>query len=277
MADKIPDNAYVLIIGAMKCGTTSLYNYLQDHPQICPAVNKEPEFFSERQAHGVQVNRYSDLWDFNASMHKYVMEASTGYTKFPYEQNIPARIFLHGIRPKFIYIIRNPYDRIASNYHFIKALQGHYPDILDPHLIEVSDYFLQLEQYRKYFPLEDILLLDFAELTSNPTLTMHKIYRFLGLSLNHLPAKFSIKNATPLPFESSVYNLLTKYRVNLLYQFLPQALRQGVKLLLHKMSPSTERPLTIAEKEFVHAKLQDGMANLYHTYGFDVRQWGFNI
>lgn len=38
MPDPIPVDAYALIIGAMKCGTSSLYDYLQGHPEICPAV-----------------------------------------------------------------------------------------------------------------------------------------------------------------------------------------------------------------------------------------------
>ena len=64
MADRIPKDAYAIIIGAMKCGTSSLYSYLEGHPEICPAVGKEPEFFSENQALTLQVDNYSDLWSF---------------------------------------------------------------------------------------------------------------------------------------------------------------------------------------------------------------------
>jgi hypothetical protein len=81
MADRIPKDAYAIIIGSMKCGTSSLYSYLEGHPEICPAVGKEPEFFSENQAITVQVDNYS----VNDSVHKYALEASTGYTKYPSE------------------------------------------------------------------------------------------------------------------------------------------------------------------------------------------------
>ena len=94
MADRIPQNAYAMIICSMKCGTSSLYNYLQGHPEICPAIDKEPEFFSENQGHGVQVDNYSDLWSFNDSVHKYALEASSGYTKYPSEPNVPKNIRL---------------------------------------------------------------------------------------------------------------------------------------------------------------------------------------
>lgn len=42
---QIPADAYLLIIGAMKCSTSSLFNYLAPHPSICPCITKEPEFF----------------------------------------------------------------------------------------------------------------------------------------------------------------------------------------------------------------------------------------
>ena len=41
-----------LIIGAMKCGTTSLYHYLRDHPQIFMPTIKAPEFFAEESNWG---------------------------------------------------------------------------------------------------------------------------------------------------------------------------------------------------------------------------------
>ncbi len=58
MRNKIPKDAHVMIIGAMKAGTSSLYDYLLEHPAICPAVTKEPEFFSEHQGHGVEAADY---------------------------------------------------------------------------------------------------------------------------------------------------------------------------------------------------------------------------
>lgn len=78
----IPNDAYVLIIGAMKAGTTSLYRYLEQHPKVSGAVVKEPEFFLRNQGHAVKAERYSDLWPtFDPEHHDYALEASTGYSK----------------------------------------------------------------------------------------------------------------------------------------------------------------------------------------------------
>ena len=43
---EIQNDDFIIIIGSMKCGTSSLYNYLIEHPSICPCSIKEPEYFS---------------------------------------------------------------------------------------------------------------------------------------------------------------------------------------------------------------------------------------
>ncbi|MCD6186536.1 MAG: sulfotransferase domain-containing protein [Desulfuromusa sp.] len=237
MSNRIPRDAYAIIIGAMKCGTTSLYSYLKKHPEICPASVKEPEFFSENQGHGVQVENYRNLWTFDDTVHKYALEASTGYTKYPSEQNVPKNILDYGISPKFIYIIRNPFDRISSHFNFMQKNKSWLLNITDTHLINTSNYFLQLEQYKRYFPLEDILILDFDELRDNPALVLKRTYGFLDLSHRYFPKKYKVKNITE----------------------------------------TKKHTLTDSDKEFVYNELKDGMANLYYTYGFEVRKWGFDI
>src|SRR5688572_4882156 len=94
---------HAMIIGAMKSGTSSFYHYLIQHPQICPAKMKEPMFFTDYQLQKVSIDNYSDLWDFDSEKHKIALEASTGYTKYPFEPDVPRKISEYGIRPKMIY------------------------------------------------------------------------------------------------------------------------------------------------------------------------------
>lgn len=276
MADRIPRDAYAMIIGAMKCGTSSLYTYLQDHPEICPAITKEPEFFSENQSHGVvQVEHYSDLWSFDCSVHKYALEASTGYTKYPAEPRVPKNICDYGISPKFIYIIRNPFDRISSHFNYMQRNKSWLLNIADTHLIDTSNYFLQLEQYRKYFPIEDILILDFDELRDNPRLILKKTYQFLDLSHSHFPEDYKVMNPTPV--ETELENKLRRLKISILFSRVPNPLKKYIKKMLRRTFPSEKRILTDAEKEFVYKKLKEDMTSLHHIYGFDVRKWGFDI
>ena len=273
MHSRIPRDAFALIIGAMKCGTSSLYSYLQGHPEICPAIDKEPEFFSENQGHGVKVDNYTDLWSYNDSIHKYALEASTGYTKYPSEPNVPKKIYDYGIRPKFIYIIRNPFDRILSHFNFMQWDKSWLLNIDDPHLINTSNYFLQLEQYRKYFPREDILILDFDQLKNNPQLVLQKIYHFLDLSHSYFPKDYDVKNPTQIgtKFERDLRNL----KVGAFIVRLPKPLKKLGQNLLRGMFPPEKRFMTNAEKEFIYNELKGDMANLHHFYGIDVCKWGF--
>lgn len=276
MPDKIPKDAYAIIIGAMKCGTSSLFSWLQEHPEICPAISKEPEFFSEHQEHGTPVERYEDLWSFDAAVHKYALEASTGYTKYPSEPNVPRKIYDYGIRPKFIYIIRNPYERIASHYNFMQKNETWRLDINDEHLINTSNYFLQLEQYRKYFPREDILILDFDELRDAPALILQKTYDFLGLTHDYFPAEYKAENPTPVQTQSRLEKRLKKLKFSALFGYVPGPLKQVGKSMLRKAAPPPKkRALMESEKRMVYEVLREDMANLQRVYGFDVRKWGF--
>jgi hypothetical protein len=118
-ADSIPDHeaAPFFIVGAPRCGTTSLSKYLAGNPQICFARPKEPHFFalyqgplSERDLERKYLKRYfPDL----ASHHKAVGEGSTSYF---YSTEIIARIIEHFPDARFVVMLRNPVDMIYS-YH----------------------------------------------------------------------------------------------------------------------------------------------------------------
>lgn len=270
--DTIPDNAYVIIIGAMKCGTTSLFSYLSGHPSICPAVVKEPEFFSEHQSHKINLNHYGDLWEnYDSSIHQYVLEASTGYTKFPMESRVPEKIRQFGIRPKFIYIMRNPFDRIVSHFNFVRGGKNREGGILDKHLIHVSNYYLQLERYRKYFPVKDMLLLDFDDLRDNPRKVLGQVYDFL-----HLPAYFSEQ------YEIKNESLSVSPRSRKFLYFL-ERFSSGTsgkiwgKRLMVLMPKQKRRLLTDEERAYIHGELKEDMRKLHAVYHVDVQKWGFPI
>lgn len=275
MSNPIPRDAYAMIIGAMKCGTSSLYDYLVGHPEICPSITKEPEFFSENQLYGVDVESYNDLFSFDRSIHKYTLEGSTGYTKYPVEPNVPRNIFEYGISPKFIYIIRNPFERIESHYNFMQNDDKWLLDIVDNHLINMSNYFLQLEQYKPYFPISSILILDFDDLKNDPSSVLKNVYNFLGLSHSYFPDRYEAKNPTrPMSgFEKSI----RKSRIAQLLRPLPRAPKHALKAALQKVFPAEKRELTEAEREFLYNQLRESMLSLHEVYGFDSSKWGFTF
>jgi hypothetical protein len=270
MSNDIPSDRYAIIIGAMKCGTSSLYSYMKRHPEICPAIMKEPEFFSEHQKHGVRVSSYGELWQFDGSIHRYALEASTGYTKYPLELNVPKNIFNYGINPKFIYIVRNPFDRIESHFHRLSV----YYDWLPQHLVDTSNYYMQLTQYANYFPRENFLILDFDDMRREPALVVRRIYDFLGLSHSYFPERYRIANRTPV--ETRLERTLGKLGIDAISGLTPRRVRKFGRKLAQKISPAARRVLTDAERRFVQNELKADMARLREVYGFDVAKWGFD-
>ncbi|MBS63835.1 sulfotransferase [Salinisphaera sp.] len=265
-APPIPDDAYVMIIGAMKCGTTSLFEYLKAHPAICPAIDKEPEYFSDNQAHGVAVPYYQHLWHFDAGRHRYAMEASTGYTKFPEEPDVPRKIHASGIQPRFIYMVRDPFQRIESEYDFLQRL---YPqerfDIESDLLLQKSNYYRQLERFRAFFPREHFLVLDFAEFTADPRAVLMRVYDFLGLDKHYFPKRFKVRNPTQRKV-GSLGRLKQRW----------SAFRKGARQAKQRdFSPKARVSLTAAQKSEIHSALAHDMQRFQQEYGIDVTKWGF--
>src|SRR5687768_13237463 len=99
---RLPD---FLIIGAQRGGTTSLYRYLTEHPEIDPAVRKEIHFFSRHHEQGLDWYRAHFPRRDESSL---VGEASPNYLVHP---DVPARVAAALPRVKLIALLRNPVDR----------------------------------------------------------------------------------------------------------------------------------------------------------------------
>ena len=118
-----------LIVGAAKCGTTSLYHYLSQHPDVFMSLLKEPRFFSGIVSNpgtgpGDSMNSYAGIGSFDEysrlfkkSMgRKTVGEASTE-TLFHFESSIPAIHRSLG-DPRIVIVLRDPVKRAYSAYNF---------------------------------------------------------------------------------------------------------------------------------------------------------------
>ncbi|MFP4029906.1 MAG: sulfotransferase family protein [Candidatus Brocadiia bacterium] len=275
MSNVIPPDAFAIIIGAMKSGTSSLYRYLKEHPEICPATIKEPEFFSQGQDHGTEVERYWKLWDFDDSVHEYALEASTGYTKYPSEGGVPKNMFDYGIKPQLIYIVRNPFDRIVSHFHSMRSEGYTSLRITDRHLIDISKYYMQLEQYREYYPMKNILVVGFHELTHDTSGLLRKVHGFLGLEKAQLSDSYTVVNRTRIA--GRLEQSIRQPGFRTFFSHVPESLKNFGKRVLDRISPPRDRVLSDGEKEFIYEELKQDMRDFHRVYGFDVTRWGFAI
>ena len=147
-----PQLPNLIIIGAMKCGTTSLHYYLSQHPEIYMSKLKELWFFLEENNWSKGLDWYKSHFKTNARIRG---EASPGYTMYPSRQGIPKK--MHTILPnaKIIYIIRDPIARFESEYmhRFTGGVEDRsFEEVLNcdhtyQRYLNKSRYYNQIEQY----------------------------------------------------------------------------------------------------------------------------------
>jgi len=172
-----------LIIGAAKAGTTSLHAYLALHPEIHMSRHKELAFFDDRLRWSKGLDWYKSHFD---SSYRVNGEASPQYTIHPTVAGVPERIKDVLGSPKLIYIVRDPIDRMLSEYTQIWDL---WPNAKGFDLARIrastpfhcSSYFTQLTHYLRLFPKEDILMLVLERLNKRPVETLQEVFRFLGV------------------------------------------------------------------------------------------------
>ncbi len=193
-----------LIVGAAKCGTTSLFHYLNEHPKIFIPEIKECRYFSQlgndHQGLGAEYfvntgisdeNGYLEL--FKNQKDKLCGDISNDYLYY-YERSIPNIKKLLGEDVKIIIILRNPVDRAYSNY--MHSVRDGWEDssfeeaiIKEPlriqknwawpyHYVNVGRYFKQVKSYLDNFKNVKIYL--FEDL-KNKQEFMNSLFSFLKL------------------------------------------------------------------------------------------------
>lgn len=192
----------LLIIGAAKSGTTSLHLYLEQHPDVFmarpdddPWNQKEMRYFW-REDWRQRLNWYEQHFDAGVPVRG---EATPSYTHYPFLKNVPRRI--HSLIPdaKFIYLVRDPIDRIVAHWAQTWEDGDRTPledaladfDRPDHRIVCASKYATQIEQYLEYFSLSQILVLDREDLKSNRLQTIQEAFRFLGVDDRYRSPAFS--------------------------------------------------------------------------------------
>ena len=173
----------LIVIGAARCGTTSLHRYLNLHPDIEMSPVKEPQFFNDWNWHrGL-------AWyeaQFPASA-KVVGESSPTYTVHPAHPHVPERMASVVPDAKLIYLVRDPIERLVSGYRFRRWILEREDRPLDEALadfetsvhVAASCYAMQLEQLFPHYPLERILVLEQRALAERRIETLRRAFRFL--------------------------------------------------------------------------------------------------
>jgi hypothetical protein len=177
-----------MIIGAQKCGTTTLFKILNNHPMVVGSEPKEPKFFSQQDEKPLDFVYYHSL--FKRKEGVLYFEASTTYTFYPsYSLKIWDRIYEYNPDMKFIYVIRDPVDRIISSYMHAytrgltnKTIEESIQQ--DRYMYDITRYHTQIIPYVRKFGRDNVLILDFDDLVSDLEAVTYTVSDFLGIDAN---------------------------------------------------------------------------------------------
>lgn len=177
--------ANFMVIGAQKCGTTSLAKQLSEHPEICFSDEKEPGFFNSTADWMLRLEEYHSL--YSPSPGQLCGEASTMYTFLPEFKETHMRLHEYNPNLKLIYMMRQPVERIISHYAH-RVNHGHalaLPEkavLDDPSFIQRSRYGFQIQPYIQLFGRNKIHFILFEDYTSDPIEILMNVASFLGVS-----------------------------------------------------------------------------------------------
>lgn len=190
-----------LIIGAMKCATSSLHEQLALQSGIFMSEPKELYFFSDDEVYEKGIDWYLSFFQ-DAQPTDLCGESTTHYTKLPTYPHTIERIKQHLPDAKFIYVMRHPIDRLISHYIHEWSLNVISVDINQaiskhPELIEYSRYTQQLKPYFDTFGQEKVLPIFFERLLSHPQAELERVCQFIGYERTpHWDETFAAKNAS---------------------------------------------------------------------------------
>lgn len=270
-----------MLIGAPKCATTTLAVILAQHPQIEMSSVKEPNFFSEMH-HG-QKNMASYHQFFSKKNHVIYGEASTTYSFFPLKNPDTAKqIFNYNPNVKIMYVVRNPYDRIISQYVHWRE-RGFTEKSLEealftvPELIYPTRYFLQIEQYLNHFPKQQIMVFTFEEFTKNKTKCLSNVAQFLDIEgglFDDFDDIFENKSMDGSKKHHSFDS--TRQKMQWIKKILPKSLITKAWNLFtqNKQAQLKERPaLSIEQKKLIYNVLKKDIHLMEKTFALDLSDW----
>jgi hypothetical protein len=271
-----------LIIGGMKCGTTSLHHYLAQHPEIQTPSLKEANFFSgppEGIPYPMGANRIVELQDYEALFDPAFRvrgEASPCYTLYPRRKGVPERISELLPDVKLIYILRDPVERLVSHYRFRVSLENETRSLVDA-LGDFSDqtslytcpgfYAAQLERYIAHFPQDNILIIQQEDLLAERIATLATVFRFLDVNDGYVSPQFreEVNTGRERRTYSKFVPLIERARMSRLHQ-LPRSVRRPLRNALERI---TSQPL---DKPVLDQDLRARIQDLYAADASRLRQ-----
>jgi hypothetical protein len=283
------------IIGAPKCGTTSLQAYLNQHPEICFSRYKEPNYFAFAgevlpkkgpvspslmneliYSHSLtSIEEYRDQFTHH-NHEKIVGDASVRYLYIE-----PSARRIQSVAPdsKMVAILREPVSRLYSHYCMNKQYQLEPLDLMDAvaaeperinaewgwdwHYVNIGLYSKQLKRYYDLFDKSQIKVFLYDEFRDNPIKVINSICSFLEIGQNFRP-DVTVRRKTPYwPRNLLLDRWLNRenYSRNLLESIMPRRVRftfrSGLLKVNSRRIPKINAQDTIALRDYFYEDVSE--------------------
>ena len=191
----------VIVIGAMKCGTTSLHHYLGLHPEISMTREKELNFFVEERNWSKGLAWYRSHFDGDTP---HRGESSPNYTADPLFQGVPDRMYEVVPDARLIYLVRDPVERLVSEYVH-RCAEGREDRPLEQAVeralrepardtyVTRGLYAMQLDHYRALYDASQLLVIPTVDLLTRRAETLRRIFRFLEVDESFANRVFEVR------------------------------------------------------------------------------------
>lgn len=271
----------LFVPGAAKSGTSSLHEYLNQHPQVFMCTGKEPHFFSREGHFNRGITEYERLFE-GAEDYAFRGESSTTYMV---SRKAIERIGEFIDKPRFIFVLRNPIDRAYSHYWWLRgqgfetrpfreAVLGDMHLEPDPNVDikrnGVYRYYFEFGRYAKWIGLYEIAfgrnaihIVLAEQMRSHPLETINSCFSFLQLP--------------PLPkLETTQSNRTIILKGAGIYQWLLNFGRHnGFRHRIKELLPAKSLALVLGIRERAVLRLRDKLRSdkRYPSIRLDDRQW----
>jgi Sulfotransferase family len=296
-----------MVIGAAKAGTSSVCEYLDQHPDVYMCPGKEPNFFVAEDVpeipfrgprdHEVltaqngwvwNLQRYRDLFAGVSTEHA-VGEGSTWYL---YDELAPLRIRRRVPAARLIAILRNPVDRAYSAFTMLQmdgrettasfeaALAAEDERVCAGweyiwHYRRMSMYFAQLQRYYGTFVPEQIRVVLYEDLTSSPREIMRDLFQFIGVDDRFEPDMSERSNPSYVPRHPEYQRMIVRQSrlKRVAKALLPGELRQRLKEKLVYSTMTRPAPLAPELRQKLAETFRPDVLRLQELLGRDLSPW----
>lgn len=266
-------NPRLFIVGAPKCATSTLHDWLGQHPDVFASGIKETHFFTHKDvlktyyvpAQIVTTEaEYAEVFE-DAKPGQWLLDSTPNYLLYPH---VAGEIRKRYPKAKVIAILRHPVDRAISHFKMDRVLGIHSEPVsrlLDLTREDVryereylgnSRYATALRPYQELFGAEQLLILDFDRFRTEPEALLEEVYSFIGIDT--APAKFT--DLTPKNQFSAAGHGYHRFLRGLpflypLVRSLPEGMKDGLKKLTARKKVAVDEGDTEAVIKAINAAL----------------------